>query len=416
MSSGCTSSYSEKSEALPGAPQFLRVSEQYLSGGTGGYNHSIRLKNKIDNAYGNSIERLSSERQGRFYDLFDHQHANKTYLTEASAISQAERSANELARKIRERRLRPFRKQETSIGTIRTFPGRDYDLCCYLISINFDLFRGVSLSPELEVIKKANGKINIANLAISNLEQLVDERRVFEHFEDWISQCRSLLNSKEIKKKIANRAVHEKRRRNSMRRRFKKIIRKFRRVLAVRLDLGYRVEVRNKKACDDFSSDYSRLLNNLRMNHSLSKAIILMIAKVEYAPEKGFHVHFFIFLDGNVVRSDMYTAEQLGLYWKEVITKGDGVYFNGNRSSAKKQLSRYLRVPERNLALGNIDLGNVEQMKHVGVVIDYFSKSDQSPTFSGRYRKDLRIVRGPRMKLMDEKMRRLQAEVEVIDA
>ena len=54
------------------------------------------------------------------------------------------------------------------------------------------------------------------------------------------------------------------------------------------------------------------------------------IKKLEYGAKKGFHYHLILLLSGHTHQQDVNIAKQLGEHWANVITAGQGAYYNCN--------------------------------------------------------------------------------------
>jgi hypothetical protein len=100
------------------------------------------------------------------------------------------------------------------------------------------------------------------------------------------------------------------------------------RLLVLRVDLSYSKE-NSKTTQAQAKQDRKRLFANARSN-KLFGDMVGHIWKLEHGPEKGFHYHMMFFFDGSKVREDITLARRIGEYWKEVITKGRGLYYNCN--------------------------------------------------------------------------------------
>ncbi|GAB2533576.1 YagK/YfjJ domain-containing protein [Simplicispira piscis] len=101
-------------------------------------------------------------------------------------------------------------------------------------------------------------------------------------------------------------------------------------LLALRLDFGYPKEHCENKQLSDIKRDIKHMLDNRRGNPNLFKHLEGYVTKFEYTPRKGPHAHMLLLYDGQKVKKDEHLAEEVGLYWKEKITEGKGLYHNCN--------------------------------------------------------------------------------------
>ena len=99
------------------------------------------------------------------------------------------------------------------------------------------------------------------------------------------------------------------------------------RLLVIRLDFGYGeyADSSLEQLCDH----RDQLLQYLRKKHA-SKALVGYIWKMEYGFKKGYHIHCMLFFDGAKVQQSITHGQLIGDYWNDVITQGDGNYYNCN--------------------------------------------------------------------------------------
>lgn len=102
-------------------------------------------------------------------------------------------------------------------------------------------------------------------------------------------------------------------------------------LLAVRIDLGYNKEHASECSLEEIKKDVKHLLDNRRANRSLFRDQVGYIFKFEDAEEKGPHAHALLFFNGQRVCKDAHLGDQIGNYWNEKITSGNGVFHNCNR-------------------------------------------------------------------------------------
>lgn len=150
---------------------------------------------------------------------------------------------------------------------------------------------------------------------------------------------------------------------------------RYRRVLAIRLDLLYRSDFDGyrgtfngkKKDYDLIAKNREAFLRYLRRG-GFGDSFLWYAWKQEWGVEKGPHTHVLIFLDGKKLRNDSSVAYLLGRHWVDVITNGEGVAFNCN---ARKR-ERY-----RQVAVGQLrrDDDKTYQALH-DLVVTYITKTD----------------------------------------
>nr|WP_291891665.1 inovirus-type Gp2 protein [Campylobacter sp.] len=84
------------------------------------------------------------------------------------------------------------------------------------------------------------------------------------------------------------------------------------------------------------NNDLDKLRLNSRSKPSIFKDQIGYVIKLEKGNNDNYHAHALFTFRGHEVKNHKYKAEQIGKYWQEVITKGDGAYYNCNTKEYKK--------------------------------------------------------------------------------
>ncbi|MFC6337770.1 inovirus Gp2 family protein [Pseudomonas sp. CCM 7891] len=136
------------------------------------------------------------------------------------------------------------------------------------------------------------------------------------------------------------------------------------RLLVLRVDLSYSKE-NSKTTQAQAKRDRERLFENARSN-KLFGDMLGYIWKLEHGPEKGFHYHMMFFFDGSKVREDVNLAKRIGEYWKSVVTKGRGLYYNCNASK--------WRYEKR--GIGMVNYGDDLLREGLQAAVFYLTKTD----------------------------------------
>lgn len=136
------------------------------------------------------------------------------------------------------------------------------------------------------------------------------------------------------------------------------------RMLVLRVDFGYTKE-NSSVGLDVVTEDLNRFLENRRSN-GLFKWMVGYVWKLEYARKKGFHFHMVFFFNGAHVREDVVIAKMIGEYWRDVVTKGRGIYYNCNADKG-----HYKRC-----GIGMMKHDNVEMREGLHDALRYITKSD----------------------------------------
>lgn len=134
-----------------------------------------------------------------------------------------------------------------------------------------------------------------------------------------------------------------------------RLFQRYSRLLVLRIDFGMGANQDTRNIMTDFK-EFKRRWNSTASLH----AIVGYIAKLQFAHDKGYHLHALIFMKGSESHKDVFLAQKLGELWNEV-TQDRGVYFNCNAEKYKDR------------GIGMIAHGNAVQrdmLKHI--VLDYF--------------------------------------------
>ncbi len=111
------------------------------------------------------------------------------------------------------------------------------------------------------------------------------------------------------------------------------------RLMVVRVDLGFKKYCpaltgnRNTKASDVVAAKavFKQFLRNMRSKTDIYEHVVGYAWKAEIGTLRGVHFHVVLFFDGSKVRQDASYGEMVGKRWRDVITEGDGHYYNCNR-------------------------------------------------------------------------------------
>ena len=140
---------------------------------------------------------------------------------------------------------------------------------------------------------------------------------------------------------------------------------KTKRFFAIRIDLGYQPQFRNHILLHTARSDMERLLNNGQNNVFNRK--IGYIRKLEYGLKKTYHFHVIFLFDESAGFNEAQKAYEIGEYWRNVITKGAGAWYDCSQSK-----NRFKR-----LAIGLISHDDIVTKSDLLCGISYLCKSEQ---------------------------------------
>lgn len=135
-------------------------------------------------------------------------------------------------------------------------------------------------------------------------------------------------------------------------------------LLIVRVDLSYGEN--ENVSLEQANKDFNRLLNNRRGKPKIFKHNIGYTEMVEHTEKKGIHFHTAFIFDGQKVSKDQIKGEQLGVHWRDNITKGAGIYYNCNRNDYGEHHG-----------IGMLDHKDIEKRKNTDEALAYLCKDDK---------------------------------------
>lgn len=196
-----------------------------------------------------------------------------------------------------------------------------------------------------------------------------------------LNRFQSLLNermsSAKVRKRLYNRKDSRLKTKENMIELVHALLHVHSKILVVRIDLGIMRDpeslMNNHIPPDQWQSEQDsqfiidaleRLNKNARMNRM--KHALGYIHRIEYGPQKGFHVHAYYFFDGQDHWADITWGQYIAKQWQHV-TNNQGSVFICNM---KKEDYRYC-------ALGMLDYSDVKMLKNLEQSFDYLCKNDQ---------------------------------------
>jgi len=151
----------------------------------------------------------------------------------------------------------------------------------------------------------------------------------------------------------------------------------------VRVDLAYKKPYSDDVTLEEANTHFNRMLNNRRSKPTIFKDQIGHVTKREFTKDRGVHFHTIFIYDGQKVQKDSFKADQIGKYWENEITQGEGSYHNCHRNKYK------------NNGVGIIDHKDSDKRKILDEnVIGYLCKDDQDISPLKKSKKDRAFTRG----------------------
>lgn len=100
-------------------------------------------------------------------------------------------------------------------------------------------------------------------------------------------------------------------------------------LLVIRVDLHYRMDIPHTKTVDDVVKDFIHFRNCERWINDIYEGKVGYARLIEYGQDKGFHIHYMAFYDGSKRHADAWIADRLGELWNRS-TQGLGYHWNCN--------------------------------------------------------------------------------------
>lgn len=158
---------------------------------------------------------------------------------------------------------------------------------------------------------------------------------------------------------------------------------KYSKLIIIREDLAYKKPYSKNKTLEEANNDIGRMLNNRRSKPNVFKDQVGYIIKRECTEEKGIHFHTIFIYDGQKVKNSTFKADQIGEYWQNEITQGEGTYHNCHRNAYQKN------------GVGMLDHGDRDKRKILDEdVITYLCKDDQDINPVKQSKKNRAFTRG----------------------
>ncbi|MDS7931569.1 inovirus-type Gp2 protein [Acinetobacter sp. V102_4] len=203
-----------------------------------------------------------------------------------------------------------------------------------------------------------------------------------------LNQFQNILNEKmsssKVRKRLHNRKASRLDTKESMINLVHALLHVHSKILVVRVDLGIMRApeslINHHISSDQWRSEQDsqfiiKALERLNENarHNRMKHALGYIHRIEYGPQKGFHVHAYYFFDGQDHQEDISWGQYIAKQWKRV-TNNQGSVFICNM---KKEDYRYC-------ALGMLDYSDKQMLKNLEQSFDYLCKNDQYFQFTTR--------------------------------
>lgn len=215
----------------------------------------------------------------------------------------------------------------------------------------YETFAGHKFSPMIQLILDRIRKKEEhyqKNLNRSFIEETRDIRfatpnefnKIQEDYNDFAMELRIALLEAGMKERVKSFTRNAKERYKRFLAGCSAAFEKHSRCLAIRLDtssrkktLPYRDFAKTtpetfKEECLEIDRHRENFVKHL--NRHFGKELAFYAWKIEYGVNRGFHIHWFILLNGNKHQDRINIPMKLGEHWRNIITMGNGVYRNVN--------------------------------------------------------------------------------------
>lgn len=126
--------------------------------------------------------------------------------------------------------------------------------------------------------------------------------------------------------------------------------------------------IEGRVALEQVQRDREHLFANMKGKPSLFKHLVGYVWRIEYGREAGYHLHVLFFFNGAAVERHEYLAQEIGCYYRDVITQGRSYFENCNRKKSKYGDA---------WALGQIDHWDLTKRGNLLQAMQYFCKTNQ---------------------------------------
>jgi len=185
----------------------------------------------------------------------------------------------------------------------------------------------------------------------------------------FVGRLRRVGGSPHVQEEIKKRERHSRDTRRELRGYLQHLGDQHAKLLVLRVDFGYRFDPTRHRIgprCPPSTVMAHRGQLVAHFKTQFGPQALGYVIKNEFGLYKGPHLHAIFILDGSHVRADIKIAAMLGQHWIQVITAGEGTFYNCNGSK-----NAYLHV-----GIGQMDWRNPRDWEGALHMVDYVSKPD----------------------------------------
>ncbi|TAJ62861.1 MAG: inovirus Gp2 family protein [Variovorax sp.] len=163
-----------------------------------------------------------------------------------------------------------------------------------------------------------------------------DARSLLDLLNEVVRELRERWMGKELKKSLDSARRRSDKRWQSVKQAIHESFQDCSKLLAIRLDLHFHMSTELYPLAPAVSEEQmSAYLVKFERYLRDRLPLVRYVCSIEYGTQTGFHLHFLILLNGHLARDGIGVAKATGEHWKNVITQGQGRYFNCNANDYK---------------------------------------------------------------------------------
>lgn len=188
-------------------------------------------------------------------------------------------------------------------------------------------------------------------------------------FNNFVETLRRLGRETNAARRRTERLRDAKERHRDYCRYFDSLIKRFRRLEVVRVELGYQ-KTGFERAMSTLKRDFDVFLRSRRSHQDIFKGLVGYVVKFEYGVDRGPHIHLLLIFDGDLRQGcAKFFSQKSGEHW-ETITEGRGNYRNGHLYDEE-----YAR--RGTLGIGSIHINDQQKRENFcNYVLAYLCKAD----------------------------------------
>lgn len=156
---------------------------------------------------------------------------------------------------------------------------------------------------------------------------------------------------------------------------FATLVERHRKLLLVRVDLHYSSD--KHPSMKLFNQDIEKLITRVQNKDTIFKDQVGYAYRLEQGGKsRGYHCHFLIIYNGSLRCKDSYLGQEIGILWKEHITRGDGEFYNCNQREHKHRYKQ-----EDRLGIGMIPRDDLCKVNNAQHAISYLARPEKDDQY-----------------------------------